>query len=92
MSKKVKVFSFSDAGAPSETCSFPEWATAVGTFYNFVFTSIYEFSEDGTSLFVSNYSLTKDEAHQISLTECHSVREELEGEEIKLVTKVTAGW
>lgn len=51
-------------------CQFPEWASTVGSFHSFSFSSQYEFTEDRTTMIVSNYSYILQEAHQISKTTC----------------------
>ena len=91
---------------PRQPCTFPEWATSIGTLHSFSFTSQYEFTADGRHLLASNYSYIGRESHLISRTTCVRIvdsrngtveseeDEEITEEEVyvKLVTKVTAEW
>ncbi|XP_059099729.1 uncharacterized protein LOC131893644 [Tigriopus californicus] len=56
-------------------CQFPDWASTVGSFHSFSFSSQYEFTEDRTTMIMSNYSYILQEAHQISKTACVEIVE-----------------
>jgi len=72
-------------GWPS--CSFPEWATSMGSLLDFQFTSRYEFIQNGDFLLVSNYSSTNRKTNPLSQTSCVSIVEEDENS-VKMVTSV----
>ena len=70
-------------------CTFPEWATSMGSLLNFQFSSKYEFINDGDVLQVSNYSSASKKSHALSQTLCVSVEEE-DDNYVKMVTRVIA--
>lgn len=78
-------------GQPIE-CKFPAWATDIGTLQSFSLTSQYSFSADGSLLITSNYSALTKISHQMSVTKCILVLEEVEDSVVKMIAKITAGW
>ena len=83
-------------------CNFPSWAVKIGKFNSFSFTSRYEFSPDGKTMSVSNYSYTSGKSTLTSETRCvriigsymkdESVYENaFSGENVKMVAEVVAG-
>ena len=75
-------------------CIFPQWALEMGALYSFSFSSKYEFSADGFTLSLSNYSTVSKKSHELSRTICVSnVTEEepsVSENYVKMVTKVIA--
>lgn len=51
----------------SKNCTFPTWATSLGLLESLTYTSHYEFSQDGSSFTLSNYSYIKGYSHQVDL-------------------------
>ena len=74
-------------------CTFPQWATDIGTLHSFALTSQYTFSEDRMTMTMANYSHLSKEAFPASISVCQKVVEELTSVAYaRLVVKVTAGW
>ena len=75
-------------------CTFPQWATDIGTLHSFALTSQYTFSEDGTTMKMSNYSHLSGEGVPQSISVCQKIVEELYSSTamVRMVVKVTAQW
>lgn len=56
-------------------CRFPSWAVRAKTFHNFGFTSQYNFTEDGVTMVVSNFSYLTNITHLTSKTICVDILE-----------------
>ncbi len=82
-----------DLSVAMSPCEFPMWATQIGTLHSFTLTSAYTFSEDMTTMTMSNYSHLSGESHAASISECQKIVEELaQVPYVRLVVKTTAQW
>ena len=75
-----------------EMCVFPDWVVSVGTFHTITHTSKYEFVEDGSEFYRSNFSYHDKVSHRIAVTKCRQMVD-VQDEMVKMVVKVTtASW
>ena len=81
------------ADTPRLECTFPQWATDIGTLHSFTLTSQYTFSDDRTTMTRSSYNHLSEEATTASVSVCQKIVEELTSVAyVRMVVKVTAQW
>ena len=74
-----------DPNAPD--CRFPSWAVDPVYFHNFRFSSQYNFTADGVTMIVSNFTYMNNATHLISKTVCVKVLEPADTTELEATTE-----